>query len=68
MKKKVRSGGGDALGVALAVAAAPFRGVAAVYRGYAGLVDALGPPWSGLVHSTVFGSIGMAIADWLFFR
>ena len=43
------------------------RGAAAAYGVYYHLVESLGPPWAGLVHSTVFLSLGEGAA-WLAFR
>ena len=43
-----------------------WRVVSLAYKGYMVLVDSLGPPWTGLVHSTVFMTIGQTVA-WLLF-
>lgn len=39
-------------------------GIATAYRTYMSFVNTLGKPWPGMIHSTVFVSIGQGIV-WL---
>lgn len=55
----------DFMETAALLARTAWNATCLAWKAYNSFADSLGKPWTMMVHSTVFGTIGSAVAGWL---